>query len=407
MTSNQNNPTWTYCPLQVNSVSINDDGTKCVFGTSFERGTGYFGTYIMDNDGNQILKKETSSTETTQGVFWVDISGDGLYCATGGEFSQSQGFLQAYLTETGGELLNITTDSRINQVSLSKDGQYLAACFGSTLNVYHYNSTSIKYELIATESLSPYNINSCVISRDGSTVIASGIEYSDDSDKDEASTSDTTTGKVFSFSISANQVTTLGSCALTTGSMRVAVTDNGLFWVASLHDGGCLLIDQDDPSSVVWYYKPNILNLSLAYAVDITLTESNNLLVACGANLDNSPDGGLLYLVETVGFLIPKCPEQQLLPLLKWSKTITYGVNPGVSMDLNATYVTATDGKPDGQTVKESAGSFYLFSGATGDLVWKYDTTMMNWPMKLARDGKSVFAGSDDGNVYYWDLGSS
>ncbi|MCF6301542.1 MAG: hypothetical protein L3J52_10570, partial [Proteobacteria bacterium] len=80
---------------------------------------------------------------------------------------------------------------------------------------------------------------------------------------------------------------------------------------------------------------------------------------------------------------------------------------PGVLMDLNATYVSATDGKPDGKTISESSGSFYLFSADTGELVWKYDTPMMNWPMMLARDGKSVFGGSDDGSVYYWKLGSN
>jgi len=36
--------------------------------------------------------------------------------------------------------------------------------------------------------------------------------------------------------------------------------------------------------------------------------------------------------------------------------------------------------------------------------VWKQDTSLMNWPMMLAADGKSVFGGSDNGSVFYWKL---
>ena len=180
MKNNSVQPTWTCSPVQVNSVSINDDGSRCVYGTSFERGKGYFSTNLIEGSGNQLWKNDTESTETVQGVFWVDIRGNGNYVASGGELSQSEahkyestGFLKAYSADTGAEILNVITISRVNQVSLSKDGQYLAACFGNTFEVYPFNTTTQLYELIVTEISTNYNINSCKISRNGNTVVAS------------------------------------------------------------------------------------------------------------------------------------------------------------------------------------------------------------------------------------------
>lgn len=411
MKNNSGQPTWTYSPVQINSVSINDDGSRCVYGTSFERGKGFFATYLIDGNGSQLWKNETASTETVQGVFWVDISGNGNYVASGGELSHSEvhkyestGFLKAYSADTGAEVLNVITTSRVNQVSLSKDGQYLAACYGNTLEVYKFNASTQLYDIIATETSTNYNINSCKISRNGNTVVASGIQYND------SGGTTIITGKVFSYGVSDKTVTSLGDCELSTGCMRVAIVDSGLFWAASLHDGSCMMFNYKKPDTYEWQYKPDNPDLTLAYAVDITQTETGDIFVACGANLSGTGDGGFLYLIKSVIMVYSentenlKYPDPKYSCNLQWSTPIKYGVNPGVSLDKNATFVSATDGKPDGNSVQESAGSFYLYSATTGDLVWQYDTVMMNWPMMLARDGKSVFGGSDDGTVYYWTL---
>ena len=73
------------------------------------------------------------------------------------------------------------------------------------------------------------------------------------------------------------------------------------------------------------------------------------------------------------------------------------------SLDNNATYVTATDGKPS-DPPNESPGNFYLFDVLSGEKLWRYQTSQMNWPMMLAADASAVFGGSDDGAVYYWKL---
>jgi len=131
-------PTWSYCAnaqLQVNSVAISDDGSRCVFGTSNKFGDGVFATYLYKGDGTQIWENPVSTQSMKQGVFWTAISGDGKYVASGGENSDNKGFLLAY-NDAGTSLLDVKTDSRINQVSLSKDGGYLVACYGNTLEVY-------------------------------------------------------------------------------------------------------------------------------------------------------------------------------------------------------------------------------------------------------------------------------
>ncbi|MEZ5472428.1 MAG: WD40 repeat domain-containing protein [Marinicella sp.] len=422
MSKQVNNATWQFTPttpLQINSVSISDDGTRCAFGSSFERGSGTFYTYLFDDQGNQLWKQPISSGETYQGVFWVAVSGDGQFVASGGETSDSKdknnlepGYLQAFAADSAQVLLNINLYSRINQVSLSHDGQYLAVCYGHTIEIYQLNEAATAYASIFKDTSTSYSINSCVISHDGSTVVASGIQYADDNNStpsNDATTSSTTStcGQIVSYSINNGTVSPMGQCTLdSTGCMRVAVTDNGQIWAASLHDGSCVLVHSLKPNELAWQCKPDQSDLSLAYAVDVTQTDMGDVYVACGANLDSKINGGFLYLVKSVRMVYADdgYPEPYFKGIIQWSTPIQFGVNPGVSLDKNATYVTATDGKPDGQTVKESAGSFYLFEAATGTLIWQQNTNMMNWPMMLAQDGGSVIGGSDNGSVYYWSL---
>ncbi len=416
MTSNPLDSTWYFTPenpLQINSVAISHDGSRCAFGSSFERGSGEFYTYLFDGSGNQLWKKTISSGTAYQGVFWVALSGNGQYVASGGETSDSKGlntkpgYLQAFAADSGDELLNINLYSRVNQVSLSDDGQYLAVCYGHTIEIYQLNTAGTAYYSIFKEQSATYSINSCVISSNGSTVVASGIHYSDDNQQVKASQDATsTTGQIFSYTISNENVQPIGTCDLPTGCMRVAVVDNGQIWAASLHDGSCVLVHSLKPTELAWQCKPDNPDLSLAYAVDITRTEMGDVFVACGANLNSKINGGFLYLVKSVRMVYEDeaYPAPYFKGIIQWSTDIKFGVNPGVSLDKNAQYVTATDGKPDGQTVKESAGSFYLFEAADGHQIWRHDTTMMNWPMALAQDGSSVIGGSDNGSVYYWKL---
>lgn len=396
MHSNPATALWTYpgkspLPAQVNSVAISDDGRHCVFGTWNEEGSGNFAIYLLDASGKLIWEYPVADQPVDGGVYWTAISGSGFCLAAGGELSKTEGFLRAYLADDKFELLNATMPARVNQVSLNEDGRYLIGCHGSTVVFYRLNPFNMKYEQIAaydlmTDRQEPYDVISCMISRDGSTAVASGIIYNSDG---------STSGLVQAFTIVGDVVSGLHGCVIpSTGCMRVAVVDSGSYWAASLHDGSCALFHHDQPGQYLWKHLPDDDRISLAYAVAVTETDSGQVFLACGANTDHVDHQGLLYLVE----------NDNGQPAFKWSANIALAVNPGVSMDHMARWVTATDGKPNKDHSHESAGSFYLFNSA-GQMQWQYPTKLMNWPMMVARNGSRAVGGSDGGMVYCWDLG--
>jgi hypothetical protein len=84
----------------------------------------------------------------------------------------------------------------------------------------------------------------------------------------------------------------------------------------------------------------------------------------------------------------------------KWSTNpIPLNHNPNsTSMDMNARYVTASDGNPIG-----TPGTFSLFDARNGKKLWEFVTNQMNWPMFISADGSAIVAGSDNGNLYYFE----
>lgn len=387
-----NSPTWqtsTSDTYQVNSVAISADGQACFFGTSSEYGQGQFTVQCYSAQGLRLWQQTVTPKDAQQGVFWVDISADGSSAVAGGEVAKDNGFLSAFDAITGVVRLDASVPSRVNQVSLSAKGQRLLAVFGSTVQLYELDAQATSYTLISQQDLSPYYLNSAVLAEDGQTAIVSAMLYSEDS---------STSGAVFQYAVSDTQLNLIQKYPLeSAGPMRVAVTANGEAFGASLHDGSCAVFKASGSSQPLWVYKPDKANLSVAYAFDMTINNGGQLIVACGANLYDSAKGGYLYVLRA------KWVDESYQPELLWDAELDYAANPGVSLDINATYVTATDGKPS-DPPKESPGNFYLFDMASGQLKWQFPTSQMNWPMALAADASSVFGGSDDGAVYYWTL---
>lgn len=392
-------PTWSALPtsgLQVNSVAISADGQRCIVGTSNEFGTGAFAVLCYNADGSQRWSMPVGQSGATQGVFWVAASANGQVAAAGGETSKTSGFLTAYSADEGKLLLNATLAERVNQVALSADGSLLLAVSGSLIQLYLLGSGG--YTLVSQQDCSPAYCNSCGLSADGTVGAVSTTTYND--------SNGTSTGSVIGLTIQDNQLTVAGTAAFPVAVMRVAVAASGVAWGASLHDGSCALFALGSAGTPVWQYKPPVDNLSVAYGFDITQTGDGRIVLAVGANLHvtapppaPAPNMGLLYVVEAVSG--NSGPSAQLL----WSSQLQYSANPGVSLDTEALYVTATDGQPGDETpghVVESAGNFYLFNGATGAALWSYPTDQMNWPMTITPDGTAIFGGSDTGSVYYW-----
>jgi WD40 repeat protein len=383
-------PSWIVTPdvgLQINSVAVSDDGNCCVFGTSNEFGTGQFAVYCRDGAGNVRWSSQVGAAGSTQGVFWVAASADGQFAAAGGETSKTVGFLTAYRVADGLQVLNVATSYRINQVVLSGDGSLLLAVFEDTVQLYKYADGA--YVLASQQTFTGSYCNSCALSPDGFTAAVSCTIYSD--------SGGASTGQVITLAVDNQKLSVTGAWASEVAVMRVAIAATGNYWGASLHDGSCVLFDQGNVTEPVWRYQPDQANLGTAYGFAITETAEGRVVLACGANLAAvapAPAGGYLYLVESVQDGSAQAPQ------FCWGSTLQYSANPGVSLDREAQFVTATDGEPNGEN--ETPGHFYLFDGASGASLWTYATPVMNWPMVITPDGTHVFGGSDDGSVYFW-----
>ncbi|MBV1787864.1 hypothetical protein KQ940_07320 [Marinobacterium sp. D7] len=407
-------PTWTHQSekgLQINSTAINGDGSIVVYGTSSEFDSGNFTFYACNAEGQNIFAVPISKQSCYQGVFWVAVSEQGGIAAAGGETSKSgpnNGFLQAYAVTTGAPcLLNETLPGRVNQVSLSADGTYLLATFteyldnieSGVLQLYQLDNEKTAYQLTDHFSLAGYGFNSCEISTNGTRAAVSAIAYTDD---------DKTDGKVIAFNVDNGKLYRQSDAALSAGSMRVAVVADGSYWGASLHDGSCALFTDSSttPDSPLWTYQPPDLDLSLAYGFDITKTAAGKVILAVGVNLAENGNAssqdplGRLYLVESVKTSAHEAPELLMIA------DIEYSPNPGVSLDTDANYVTATDGKPadehSGGNTDESPGNFYLFDIPAKAQLWQYPTKIMNWPMMISANGAAIIGGSDTGELFFW-----
>ncbi|QYF92050.1 WD40 repeat domain-containing protein [Massilia sp. PAMC28688] len=387
-------PLWCDTPtagLQINSVAISDDGQRCIAGTSDERGSGQFGVVCYNGDGSLRWRAPFGPAQGYQGVFWVAVSGNGAVVAAGGEISQggsTPGLLAIYDGASGAVLFSVAQAWRINQLCLSADGTTLLACYGNTLALYQRGANG--YALTSSHDFSPFSCNSCALSADGTMAAVSCRNY------------DSGQGQVAGLSISAGQMNVASSVPFTTGAMRVAMLPNGQAWAAAFRDGSCALFTQTSASTPLWHYQPSEPGLDIAYGIDLTLTTDGRVLLACGANLNlpsPSPHLGLLYVVQS----IDGSDGPAAKPL--WQSYLQYAANPGVSLDTEAKFVTATDGSP-GSASSESPGNFYLFDGASGAAVWTCPTATMNWPMVITPDGAAILGGSDTGSVYYWSQAS-
>lgn len=386
-------PAWVVTPQpgnQINSTAISGNGDRLILGTSNEYGSGQFAVFCYDAKGSLLWQHPvTDSTEPIyQGVFWVAISRDGKYAAAGGEISKrGHGFLFAYEVESGEILLDAPTHGRVNQVSLSENGDRLLAVFHNQVGLFTLQDG--RYALSDTYTLDDQaTANSAMLCNQGNRAVVSVIQYPHGENSKIESF-----GSVLALNIEDKKLSLQGKADLDTGPIRVSIVDSGQWWGAALHDGSCVVLSEFSSTSPVWRYVPEE-QTGVAYAFSIIESEAEELYVAYGANIENSNYEGCVYaLKSTVTFGAIK-------PLLMWKSMTEFGVNPGVNMDLGAQYVTATDGTPNGHD--ETAGNFYLFNRETGKQLWVFPTSMMNWPMSIAANGNAIFSASDNGNAYYW-----
>lgn len=384
---------------QVNSCAISADGSRVVAGTSQEFGPGQFAVVCFDAAGNTLWRRPVGTPAAYQGVFWVAISADGSTVAAGGEFAKgSNGFLVAFDGSTGDPLYaNTDLPNRVNQVSLSDDGNMLLACYTNTIALFRRGST-LGFGPAGTVSVALGTIESAMISGDGTRVVAGSIHY----DNNATTGATTTSGIVVSAQVhpigSFEGVTTT---SFDSGVMRVAITADGSAWGGVLHDASCVCFLAGAAVQPVWRYRSELAT-DVAYAFGIAGSATGTVFLAYGVNLIPSavdplaPQGAVVSLTCDATAATP-------VPVQRWSINTRYAVNPGVTLDRAGALVSATDGKPDpGHETVESAGNFYLFDNVANRQLWSFPTPKMNWPMAIAANGKAIVGASDDGHVYYW-----
>ncbi len=396
-------PTWQVTPqsgLQVNSVAVSPDGALTVGGTSSEFGSGQFNFYGYDASGAQLWSVPVTADNATQGIFWVAVSDDKRFAACGGETSKTCGFL-CILDASNGSILfqDNNLPARVNQLTFSSDGNLLLADFQHEIRLYQFASGSTAApRWLQSDSLaltSGFSSYSAVLAPNGSRVWVGAINYN---------AKPVYTGQVQQIVIDNAKFGAVTSYAQAQGVMRVVTTVDGAYAAAALHDGSCAFF-QAVQASTAFVYKPDLSGLNIAYAIAITETPAKQLVIVVGAN---QGEGGVLYRVDAAQTASEIANYPVWGPVLRWSHPVQFAVNPGVTLDLAATRVSATDGKPDesngGNNQKESPGNFYLLDACSGQQLWQYGTKLMNWPMALTPDGNTAVGGSDDGSIYYWNL---
>ncbi|HYP15977.1 MAG TPA: WD40 repeat domain-containing protein [Opitutus sp.] len=371
----------------INSVAVSADGQRVVAGTFLHTYSavgrtpadgarspvgsddGTFGTYCYNARGELQWKDEFNGW---QGVYWVALSSDGAFAASGGWFSGSPnyaGFVRAYDAASGQMLLNYPTASRVNQVTLSADGTWLLAATTTLLLFQRVNGV---YQLAG--EFNPGGTSNTVITADlsanGQQMVCGDLN-----------------GSLYVLNNQGGVPTLQRAWALPQKgySHCVRLTPDGRSFAAGGADGYFYLFDvgvflaTGSPAMT-----QQVANGGSVYGVAIA--DDATAFVGISNLNSGSAVGGLVsYVIRSGG-----------LAGVLW--TFQTDRNPNcASLNLAHGLLAVADGHPDG-----SPGDFYLLDAPTGALRWKYPTGNMSWPIQIAANGSAIVAGSDDSSVYYF-----
>ena len=369
--------------MYINSVAISGDGGKVVGGTFFHSysatrrdekkevpdfvntQTATFGTYCYDSTGTVLWKDEFYGWE---GVYWVDISEDGNYAASGGWYSNNPytGFVFAYDANNGNKILDFKTSARVNEVSLSSDGTYLISASG---NVNLFQLINGKYQVADTFKFSSKTdaAVSAAISANGETIVFSDYD-----------------GFIYVCKNESGKFSLLKKWALpNTGFCRcVRVTPDGKSFAAGGTPGYFYLFDLEsllksgEPAATFSTGESGMI-------YGVAITDDGSGVIGITNYKPYSSEGGYVYYFSKSD-------------TLKWKFYTNRNPN-SASINSAKGIVAVADGHPDG-----SPGDYYLIDINTGKCKWSYQTNNMSWPIQISQNGNAIAAGSDDSNIYYF-----
>jgi WD40 repeat protein len=371
-------PSWKISPISspqeyVNSVAISQDGSTVVAGTyyfPYSAGAKHsaadtqpitVGTFAWNANGTLLWQDKFQATE---GVYWVALSGDAKWAASGGLGAPAHGFVYVYNAANGTRNLVYNPKTRVNMVAFSADASYLVAGADATY-LFQRNGANWN-QPAALPCASGDSAISTAISADGKWIVVG-----------------TFLGSVI---LVQNQGGAFGA------PVSWQLKKGTIHWVTVSADGSAFAAAGSD--NKVHYFKtanfPGTKQPAWAAALagcagcrSVALSEDGSLVSAAG----NAGKAGKIFLFSDQG-----ASGKQL-----WVNTTKRNPN-STSMDSAGAYVTAADGYPDG-----TPGDFYLFA-ANGSAVGSYQTGNMSWPMQISANAAAIAAGSDDSNIYYFTV---
>jgi WD40 repeat protein len=371
-------PSWKTSPISspkeyINSVAISSDGSIVVAGTyyfPYAAGAKHtpadtppitVGTFAWNTKGKLLWQDKFSATE---GVYWVGLSSDGQWAASGGRSAPAQGFVNIYNAATGKRSLVYNPKVRVNMVAFSQDGSYLVA---GADDVYLFSRSGTNWGQPKILPCSPGDSATAVaMSADGKWIVAGTFE-----------------GSVV---LVQNNGGSFGAPVI------LQLSQSTIHWVAISGDGSAFAVAASD--SQVRYFKTSSFPTTKQPAWSAPLTGCTGCRSVALSN-----NGSFVSAVGNVGttgkaFLFS---DQGSSGKQLWVQATKRNPN-STSMDANGNYVTVADGYPD-----QTPGDFYLFA-QNGKLQGSFPTNNMCWPMMISANASAIAAGSDDSNIYYFPV---
>ncbi len=371
-------PTWSVDPLPavqnsyINSVGISGNAQSIICGTyyyDYDATSHHLTTtptfpvgVFLYNAAGKLQWKDTFSA--TEGVYWVAISQDATWAASGGLLAHGSGFIRAYNAATGAKALNFTTNARVNRVAISGNGTCLVAGADS---IYIFTRTGATW---SSSQVIPCATGDYAVTAD----------ISDD-------------GQWIAVGTAKGSISLIHNVG---GTLKPAVTwqqpKGSIYWV-QMASGGSGFAAGADNATVMFFSTSTFVQ-----GAGPNWTKKLSGCTRCGS-VGISGDGSLISAVGNSGktgkvFLFQ---NENTTAKSLWNAATLHNPN-STSLDAAGQYVTVADGQPDG-----TPGQFYCFDSA-GKLQWKYPTSNMSWPMQISQDATGIAAGSDDSSVYYFSV---
>ena len=333
--------------------------------------------YCYNRDGSLRWSDAITGWE---GVYWVDVSGDGRYAAAGGNYSESPraGFVRAYDARTGTVMLDYRTVQRVNQVVLSADGTWLVSAAESVVLFCRVQDTDYftKVAEYKPDASSDNDVISVGLSDDGSTIVFCDYD-----------------GHIGVLTNSGGTLVPMRVTALPSGSYChvVSLSPDGTSFAAGGANGQILCFDTAaflQSGEATCLYETG----STGAIYGVAVGEDGRMF----AGVVNEGTRGSVHLISIVNGE----------PALR--RRFETAHNPNcVRLNTTRGVMAVADGHPDG-----TPGAFHVYEGVfplppdseiATDLAWTYETpSNMSWPIAISRDGSAVVGGSDDSFVYYF-----